>query len=399
MYNFDFLISTKILFGKEQLVNLTDELLKYGDRVLLCYGGGSIKRIGLYDQIKEKLDSKNIFFKELSGISPNPRIEEVKKGVEIVREHKLNFILAVGGGSTIDCSKAVSASVNYSGDAWDIITGKAEIKDTIPIGTVLTLSATGSEMNCGAVISNMTTKEKLGFGVPSLLPKFSVLDPTLTYSVPKKQTAAGTADIMSHTFECYFTLNDGAFLQDRFAEAILKTCIKYGPIAMREPDNYEARANLMWAGSWAINGLLSEGKQTAWSVHPMEHELSAFYDITHGVGLAILTPHWLKAVLNEQTVEKIANYGINVWGIPDDTNKYKVAELAIKKTSDFFKSLEIPMTLKEVGIGEEHLEEMAEAAVRHKGKDGRIRGFQDLDAKIVLEIYKASNSEFETSKF
>ena len=390
MYNFEFEVPVKILFGKGSIENLVPEILKYGKRVLLCYGGGSIKRMGLYDTIVKKLDQAGIFYKELSGISPNPRIEEVEEGIKIVREHKLDFILPVGGGSTIDCSKAVSAGVNYAGSAWDLITGKAEIKDVLPIGTVLTLSATGSEMNCGAVISNLKTKEKLGFGAPPLLPKFSVLDPEYTYSVPKNQTAAGTADIMSHTFECYFSLNDGAYLQDRFAESILKTCIEYGPLAIKNPESYEARSNLMWAGTWAINGLLSDGKKTAWSVHPMEHELSAFYDITHGVGLAILTPHWLKHCLNDKTVKKIADYGINVWGLPKGAEVYKTAEKAIECTSDFFKSLGITMTLKEAGIGEEHLKEMAEAAVAHRGKNGVIYGFQELRADDVYAIFKAA---------
>lgn len=390
MYDFNFDVPVKIVFGKSGIKNLADEVLKYGKRVLFCYGGGSIKKIGLYDEIIKQFQSAGIFFKELSGISPNPRITEVEEGIRLVKENNLDFILPVGGGSTVDCAKAVSACVNYPGDAWDIIAGKAGIKKTLPIGVVLTIAATGSEMNCGAVISNLQTKEKLGFMHPLLFPKFSILNPEYTFSVPKIQTAAGTADIMSHTFECYFSLNDGAFLQDRFAEAILKTCIKYGPVAINEPDNYEARCNLMWANSWAINGLLDRGKNTAWSVHPMEHELSAFYDITHGIGLAILTPHWLSHCLNSLTVEKIASYGINVWNIPENNDIYKTANKAIEKTYDFFKSIGIPMTLKEAGIGEEHLEEMAEAAIRHRGKNGKISGFQDLTAKDVLAIYKAA---------
>ncbi len=388
MFNFTFEVPTKILFGKNRIENLSDEILKYGDRVLLCYGGGSIKTFGLYDNVINKLKSKGIFYKEMSGISPNPRIEEVEKGIQLVREHKLNFILPVGGGSTIDCAKAISAGSGYDGSAWDIITGKAPITSAVPIGTILTLSATGSEMNCGSVISNLNTKEKLGFGHPILLPKFSILDPCYTYSVPPNQTAAGTVDIMSHVFENYFTLNDNAFLQDRFAEAVLKTCIKYGPIAMENLDSYEARANLMWASSWAINGLLDCGKNTGWSVHPMEHELSAFYDITHGAGLAILTPHWLRYVLDDTTVNKIAEYGVNVWNLPSGKDNFDTANTAIEKTSAFFKSLGLPVSLREVGIGEEHLKEMAEAAANHKG--GKISGFKTLYAKDIFEIYKAS---------
>jgi len=390
MFNFVFDVPVKIVFGKGSIETLAEEILKHGDRVLLCYGGGSIKKIGLYDTVTEQLKSKEIFYTELSGISPNPRIEEVEKGIALVREHKLNFILPVGGGSVIDCSKAIAAGAGYDGDPWDIVTRKACVTAALPIGTVLTVAATGSEMNCGAVITNFKTKEKLGFEMPLMMPQFSVMDPCYTFSVPKLHTAAGAADIMSHTFENYFSLNDGAFLQDRLAEAVLKTCIHYGPIALNEPDNYEARANLLWAGTWAINGLLGKGKMTMWSVHPIEHELSAFYDITHGIGLAILTPHWMRQVLNDSTVHKLAEYGITVWGLPAGTDPYKTANAAIDKTAAFFASLGIPMTLHEVGIGAEHLEEMAEAAIRHRGRNGKIRGFQTLTAADILAIYKAA---------
>ncbi|MEL3906691.1 MAG: iron-containing alcohol dehydrogenase [Treponema sp.] len=388
MYNFTFDVPVKILFGKDSIKGLADEILKYGKRVLLCYGGGSIKKIGLYDEVVQQLTQKGLFYRELSGISPNPRIEEVEAGIECVRKHKLDFILPVGGGSTIDCAKAIAAGALYTGSPWDLITRKAPIGSVIPVGAVLTLAATGSEMNCGSVISNPATKEKLGFGVPAMMPKFSVLDPSYTFTVPREHTAAGIADIMSHTFENYFSLNDGAFFQDRCAEAVLKTCITYGPLAIRQPNNYEARANLMWAGTWAINGLLSRGKQTSWSVHPMEHELSAFYDITHGVGLAILTPHWLRHILNSATVHKIADYGTAVWNVPPEGEPYTRAEAAISKTAAFFKSLGIPMTLREAGIGSEYLETMAEAAAQHCG--GTICGFQELTANDILAIYKAA---------
>lgn len=388
MHNFIFEVPVKIIFGKETIEKLAEEVSRYGKRVLLCYGGGSIKKNGVYDKVISQLKTKNIFYKEFAGISPNPRIDEVRAGIKILRENSLDFILAAGGGSVIDCAKAISAGAAYGGDPWDLITRKAEIQNAVPIGSVLTLSATGSEMNCGSVISNLETNEKLGFGHPSLMPKFSILDPSFTCSVPKNQTAAGIADIMSHTLENYFSLNDGAFLQDRFAEAVLKTCIHYGPIAYREPYNLEARENIMWAGTWAINGLLNCGKNTGWSAHAMEHELSAFYDITHGVGLAILTPRWMEYVLDSSTVNKIAEYGMNVWNIPYNEDKYVTAREAVRKTFDFFKSLDIPMNLKAAGIGEEKLREMAEAAVRHKG--GSIRGFRTLNADDVFNIYKAS---------
>lgn len=387
MQDFIYEVSTKILFG-DKLKKLPEEVKKYANRVLLTYGGGSIKKSGLYDEIIKMFEENNIFYKELSGIEPNPRIESVREGLKIVRENNLEFILAVGGGSVIDCSKLIAAGVYEESDPWDIVIGKVSPKKAIPLGTILTLAATGSEMNSGSVITNLESKEKLGWGSPYVLPKFSFLNPKLTFSVPKYHTAAGTADIMSHTMENYFTLNDGAYLSDRFAESILKTCVKYGKIAVEEPENYEARANLMWANSWAINGLLNAGKNKSWSVHAMEHELSAFYDITHGVGLAILTPNWLRHCLNEETVDKICEFGKNVFEIEEMQEKFEMANKSIDELSSFFKSIGIPMSLREVGIDEEHLEEMAKLTIEHKG--GPIDGFVKLEEDDVLKIYQMS---------
>ena len=316
MYNFNIHLNTNIHFGKGQINKLGKDIIKYTDRLLLVYGGGSIKKNGIYHAIVAELNKYGIHFEELAGVDPNPRIESVREGIKLCRENNLGGVLAVGGGSSIDCSKVIAAGVKYEGDPWGLVLDRKKVVDALPIFTVLTLSATGSEMNSGAVISNMTTNQKLGTGMPGItLPKASVLDPEYTYTVPAKQTAAGTADIISHTFENYFTNVEGGYLQARFAEAILKTCFHYGPIACQEPDNYEARANLMWASSWAINGLISGGTANNWSVHPMEHELSAYYDVTHGVGLAILTPHWMRYVLNDATLDNFVDYGVNVWGI------------------------------------------------------------------------------------
>lgn len=386
LLNFDYSIPTKIFFGKGQIKVLGKQIKEYGSRVLITYGGGSIKKNGIYDKAVEILEENDIEFWELGGIDPNPRIDSVRKGIDICRENNVDFILAIGGGSTIDCSKAIAVGYYYEGDPWDLVIKKAPITNALPIGTILTIAATGSEMNSGAVISNLDTKQKLGFGHPSMAPKFSILDPTYTYTVPKKQTAAGVADIMSHTFENYFTLDKGAFLQDRLAEAILKTCIQYGKKAVDEPENYEARANLMWASSLAINGLLSYGKDTFWSVHAMEHELSAYYDITHGIGLAILTPPWMEYVLDDERVDKFVEYGVNVWGIDDNKDKYDIAKESIDKTHEFFLSLGIPMSLRDVGIGEENLENMAKAAIKHKG--GVVGNFKPLYYEDILAIYR-----------
>ncbi|MGF7058459.1 iron-containing alcohol dehydrogenase [Brassicibacter mesophilus] len=386
MINFNYSIPTKIFFGKDQINVLGEQIKNYGSKILIVYGGGSIKRNGLYDKVVKILNDNSISFWELSGVDPNPRITSVRRGIELCRENEIDMVLAVGGGSSIDCAKVIAAGYYYKGDAWDIVVNPSKIQDVLPIACILTLAATGSEMDPIAVISNMETNEKIGTRHPNMAPKFSILDPTYTFTVPANQTAAGTADIMSHVFEVYFNNTKGAYLPDRIAEAVLKTCIKYGKIALNDPENYEARANLMWSSSLAINGLLSYGKATKWSVHPIEHELSAFYDITHGIGLAILTPHWMKYVLDDNTVDKFVEYGVNVWGINQDKDKYEIAELSIEKTKDYFISLGIPSTLKEVGIGEEKLEKMASQATRN----GKVGNFKPLDAQDVLNILKAA---------
>ena len=320
-----------------------------------------------------------------AGSANEARLEPVVRGVSLCREHDIQLILAVGGGSSIDCAKVVAGSVHYDGSPWDIVLNSSLVKDCLPLGVVLTLAATGSEMDPMAVITNTQQNLKYGVGHPDFIPKFSILDPTYTYSVPASQTAAGTADMMSHTFESYFTLNDGAYLINRLAEGILQTCIHYGPIAVQEPDNYEARANLMWASSLAINGLLKNGKDCPWSVHAMEHALSAYYDVTHGVGLAILTPAWMEYILDNSTVQMFADYGWNVWQLDRSADAMTTAKAAIAKTREFFISLGIPATLRELHIPEDMLETMAKSAP--KGGD-TIHGVKPLTWQDVLAIYK-----------
>ena len=388
MLNFEYSIPTEIFFGKDQIKVLGREIKKYGTNVLLVYGGGSIKRNGIYDRVMNIFSENGIKFWELSGVEPNPRIETVRKGIEICRENKIDLILAVGGGSTIDCSKVIGAGYYYEGDAWDIVKDSGKIINSLPIATILTLAATGSEMNKGAVISNLSKNEKQSTGHKSMAPKFSILDPTYTFTVPRHQTAAGTADILCHVFEVYFSTTESAFVQNRLAEGIMKTCIEYGRKAMDEPDNYEARANLMWASSLAINGLLSLGKIPEWTMHALEHELSAFYDITHGVGLGILMPRWMEFGLNEKTMDKFCSYAINVWDVDKNLPKEEIAKLGIEKTREFiFSTLEIPSNLRSIDIDEEYLERMAEKAVSH-GKDGVIGNFVKIDKEGALKIFR-----------
>ena len=386
MNNFIYNIPTKVYFGENQLENLGKELRKFGRRVLLTYGGGSIKRIGLYDRVIEELRKAEMEVFELSGIEPNPRIESVRKGVEICKNEGIDVLLAVGGGSTIDATKFMAAGACVDHDAWEFFGANAKpIERALPIVTILTLSATGSEMDTAGVISNLETGDKLGRLAPALLPKVSFLDPTLTYSVGKFQTAAGSADIMSHILEVYFNTQKDLFMLDCFMEGMLKTVVKYAPIAVNEPDNYEARANLMWTSSWAINGFINGGKRKAWSCHPMEHELSAVYDITHGLGLAILTPRWMEYCLDETNVDKYVQYGVNVFGIDSTMDKMAIAKESIRLTSEFlFDKLGLQRTFTEVGIKPEDFELMAKKACRY----GDIKGFKTLTVDDVINIFK-----------
>ena len=387
MYNFDFHVPTKILFGKNKIQEFGCSVAEFSSKVLLVYGGGSIKNNGIYDAVIEQLKSNNIEYYELGGVDPNPRIESVRKGGDICKKYNLDGVIAIGGGSCIDCAKVIAAAAKYDGDPWDLVLDSSKITDAINVFSVLTLSATGSEMNKGAVISNMSTNEKLGTHSKCLIPKVSVLDPTYTFTVPKKHTAAGVADIMSHTFENYFSNTGGTLIQKNMAEAILKTCIHYGPIALSTPDDYDARSNLMWAATWAINGLISLGSTNNWSVHPIEHELSAFYDITHGEGLAILTPRWMEYVLRDETIENFVNYGVNVWNIDPSLDKYEIAKKSIECTQKFFvEELGIPKNLREVGIDEKYFDKMSVKAV--KGK--KINGFVELSSEDVKKIYEMS---------
>ncbi|WP_010663612.1 iron-containing alcohol dehydrogenase [Marinilabilia salmonicolor] len=382
MQNFNYHVPTKILFGKEKVTETAKEIKAYGSRVLLTYGGGSVKRIGLYDQVVKQLKENDLFFVELPGIQPNPRVTSVREGVKLCRENNIDFILAIGGGSVIDASKAIAAAVSYDGDAWDFPMQKARVENPLPLGTVLTLAATGSEMNGNAVITNEETQEKRGMGSPLLIPKFSVLDPTYTFSVNKYHTAAGTVDIMSHIFENYFAPGEGTFVQDTIAESILKTCIKYGPIALEEPENYEARANLLWAGSLALNGLTLTGKKTGdWATHGIEHEVSAIYDLTHGAGLAIIHPIWMQYVLNEETAPKFAQMARNVWDV-EEVDDMKAAEKGINAVRAFFNSLGMPATLTDAQIPGDHFDDMGKKACIF----GKIGSFRRLNADDVVAI-------------
>ena len=383
MLNYVHKIPTRIYFGKDQIENLPEILKQYGKNVLLTYGGGSIKKIGLYDKIYELLTDFNIF--ECDGIEPNPRIESVKKGIEISKANNVDAILAVGGGSTIDASKAMAVGYYYQGDAWEMIKNAKPGRKALPLVTILTLSATGSEFDGGGVISNLETKEKLGASLT--FPAVSICDPTYTFSVSKYQTAAGSADIMSHIMEGYFSRTDDAQLSDGIAETILKIVIENLPIALKQPDNYSARGNLMMASSIACSGIPEYGKQsTGWPCHAMEHELSAYYDITHGVGLAILTPRWMRYILEKDpsTISRFERFARNVWGLQGQGKQ--LALDGINALENFFKENGIPMSLSEVNIDETYFKQMAEHANRN---DRLAKAYVPLTPQDIIEIYKA----------
>jgi len=385
MRNFTHAIPTKLYFGEGQIAKLDGALRPFGKNVLLAYGGGSIKRTGLYDTVRKILDDGGFAVTELPGIEPNPRIGSVRRGVELCKENKIDVILAVGGGSTIDCCKAIAAGVYYDGDPWEMVANRHGLLPALPLVDILTLSATGSEFdNCG-VISNPDTNEKLGNVYT--FPAVSICDPTYTYSVSAYQTAAGTADVMSHIFEGYFSRTPDSSLSDYIAEGVLKTAIKYLPIALQEPDNYEARANLMAIASVACSGIPEYGKQsTGWPCHSMEHELSAFYDITHGVGLAILTPRWMRFILKKDpsSAWRFVRFAKNVWGF-DGEDETALAEAGIKSLENFFRKSGIPMTLSELGIGEERFAEMAAHANRG---DYLKNAFVPLTTDDIVEIFR-----------
>ena len=383
MQNFDYMTPTRLIFGKESIVQLPEVMRPLGKRVLLTYGGGSIKRIGLYNRVKELLKDYEIF--ELSGIQPNPKYDpSVLDGVRICKEQNIEVILAVGGGSVLDCSKAIAAGACYDGDPWDLITYKVKAKKALPIVDILTLAATGSEYDTYGVISRTETNDKIGYGDPLLYPVCSILDPVYTFSVPKKQTAAGCADAMNHTMEQYFT-EDTTLLNDGFCESMLKSLMVNARKCLDNPEDYTARAEMMLCCTYGCNGILSLGNSpSGWPCHGIEHALSAYYDITHGEGLAIITPRWMKHILSEKTIDRFVKYGINVFGIDASLPKQEIAEKAIDATYKFFESINIPMHLRDVGIDDSRIDEMAHHIAVNEGLENAYVPLTEQDIKEIL---------------
>ncbi len=387
MQNFNFYSPTRILFGQGQVQALGEQVRQHGSRILLVYGKSSIKRTGIYDAVVEQLNKHNLHFVELPGVDPNPRLTSVVEGAALCRTHELDLVLAVGGGSVIDCAKGIAVARFHDGDPWDFWAGTASPKRALPVGVVLTLAATGSEMNNIAVLTNEDLREKCGLRNDHFHPAFSILDPTFTFTVPKIQTASSVADALTHVYESYFTVDESAWLQDRMAEAVMTTIIRYGPVAYAEPENYEARANLMWASTMALNGVVSRGKEFDGFNHLTEHAISAIYDLTHGIGLAILAPHWMEYTLNETTAARYEQFARAVWGVTG-SDTLAVAREGIARLRAFYRSLGLPGQLSEVGIGDEDFDEIADKSLSSDGTQGHFVKLARQDILNILNMAK-----------
>lgn len=389
MENFTYYNPTKLIFGKNQLNVLPEELKNYGKNILLVYGGGSIKRNGLYDKVISLLNDAEASIFELAGVEPNPRLSTVRKGIEICQNEKIDFLLAVGGGSVIDCTKAIAAGASYDGDVWDIINKKVTATKALPFGTVLTLAATGSEMNPDSVITNWETNEKYVWGSEVTHPKFSILDPVNTFSVPRDQTVYGMVDMMSHVFEQYFHNVKNTKLQDRMCYSVLQTVIETAPKLLEDLESYEHRETILYSGTMALNGTLQMGYFGDWASHTIEHAVSAVYDIPHAGGLAILFPNWMRHTI-DQDVDRMKRLMTNMFEIESEgkTDKEIVLE-GIDKLSAFWSSLGAPSRLADYNIGDDRLEEIAEIAAREM-EHGGFGNFKKLTKEDVLSILHAS---------
>ncbi|MCF6464956.1 iron-containing alcohol dehydrogenase [Clostridium sp. Cult2] len=385
MENFEFYNDTQIIFGSGAELEIGLEVSKYGKKVLLHYGGETIKKTGLYDRVTKSLKEWEIEFIELSGVRPNPRLELVRKGIEKCRRENINFILAIGGGSVIDSAKAIAAGVKYEGDVWELYDGKGKLVEAIPIGVILTIPASGSESGGASIITNEDGWYKRIFWHNSLSPRFAILNPQLTYTLSSYQTAAGGVDIMSHVFERYFTNTRNVDLTDRLCEGVLRTLIKNLPVVIEEPENYDARAEVMWAGTIAHNGLLGTGREEDWSSHMIAHEISGIYDLTHGAALSIVFPAWMEYVYT-CNIDRFLQFAIRVWDIEMDfQNPKKTAFEGINRTKEFFEKIGMPTRLSEVGISGNRIEEMAEKCLI-SDYVGRFKKLYKADIVKILEM-------------
>jgi alcohol dehydrogenase len=384
MKNFEFQNPTKIIFGRGTEEKVGDEVAAYSKNILLHFGGGSIKASGLYDRVTASLKKAGVTWVELGGVQPNPRLSLVHEGVKLCKEHKLGLILAVGGGSVIDSAKAIAMGAVIEGDVWDFFIGKSTPVNALPVGTILTIPAAGSEASTASVITNEDGWLKRGFNSELIYPRFSVLNPELAFSLPSFQVACGVTDIMAHLMERYFTNVSHVELTDRLLEATMKTLISQAPLVLKNPQDYDAWSELMWAGTIAHNNLLDTGRVGDWASHEIEHEISGIYDIAHGAGLAVVFPAWMKYVMH-QDLNRFVQWSVRVWNVEMDVfNPEAVTRSGIARMEEFFRSIGLGTRLVDLGIQDDRIDEMAD-----KCTDGDARkagNFVKLDREAVREI-------------
>ena len=385
MQNFNFIIPTRIIFGKDAEQSVGSELKKHSQKVLLHYGGGSIKKIGLYDKVVQSLKAENIEFIELGGVQPNPRVSLVREGINICRENDIEFILAVGGGSVIDSAKAIAAGVGYTGDVWDLYSKGAKPDFCLPVATVLTIPAAGSETSGSTVITNDENNLKRGYGNSDLKPVFSILNPEITFSLPTYQTSCGLADMFAHVIERYFTNERHVDVTDRLCEAVMKSIIDNGRRVMKDPNDYHVRAEVMLAGMMAHSGQIDMGRIGDWASHNLEHELSGFYDIAHGAGLAIMIPAWMKYVYKHD-IARFAQFGNRVFNLEINTmNPEETALLAIEELERFFRDINLPTRFSEADLPTHEIDKLAASLMIGSESVGNFVKIYEADAR---EIYK-----------
>lgn len=384
MVNFDYQTPTRLIFGRGVVQEkLHDVMEKFGKRVLITWGGGSIKRSGLYDQVRDILKDKEIH--ELPGIEPNPKYDpSVLEGVRICKEKNIDVILSVGGGSVLDCTKAIAGAACSDADPWDVITMKVPTLKAIPIVDIITLAATGSEYDRGGVISRTDTNDKLAYFSDLVFPAVSFIDPTYTFTLPVRQTLAGVSDCINHIMEQYFC-GEHIMMNDAFMEGAIKSLMKNVRIVLKDPENYDARAEIFYATTLGCNGIYSLGNsESGWPMHAIEHALSGHYDINHGEGLAIVTPRWMKHILSEKTLERFVAFGTGVFGIDPALPEMEIAEKAIQSIHDFYREIGLPMTLREVGIDGSRIDEMAHHIAVNEGLENAWAPLHEEDIAAIL---------------
>ncbi|WP_300357569.1 iron-containing alcohol dehydrogenase [Fusobacterium sp.] len=387
MENFNFKSTTRLVFGKDTHEETGKYVKEYSNKILVHYEGDGalIKKLGIYDKVIKSLEENGIEYVTLGGVVPNPRISLVYEGIKICKENGINFILAIGGGSVIDSAKAISLGTAYEGDVWDFFTGKNEPKKSMNVGVVLTIPGSGSEMSESSIINNEELSLKCVCDTEKNFPVFSILDPQVCFTIPPYLMACGVTDIMSHLMERYFSQAKHTELSDALLEAAMRTVVEFGPKIMKEPKDYNNAAQIMWSATVAHNGMIACGRIADWSSHRIEHEISAIYDITHGAGMAIVFPAWMKYVKDEN-IDIFVNFAVKVFGV-ENTTKEETALKGIEKLEEFFKSLGLKISLSEVGIGEENFEVMAEKALAGSKTLGR---FKKLTKEDIVNILKTS---------